>query len=127
MFSTDPNFKRRDFFLLGPIPDRSSKIERTDVLPLRKRWAVIAKRCASSLIRWIKNNKGFPYIEIQVFKRITRNVVDGVMIGEEIEGWCITISTDQVDEYIKALKKCSTLLKKEKRKIERVLDDKPFD
>ena len=75
----------------------------------------------------IKNNKGFPYIEIQVFKRITRNVVNRVMIGEEIEGWCIKISTDQVDEYIKALKKCSTLLKKEKRKIERVLDDKPFD
>ena len=65
----------------------------------------------------IKNNKGFPYIEIQVFKRITRNVVDGVMIGEEIEGWCITISTDQVDEYIKALKKCSTLLNREKKRL----------
>ena len=87
---------------------------------------VLRNKYEGHIIR-IKNYKGFPYIEIQVFKRITRNVVNRVMIGEEIEGWCIKISTDQVDEYIKALKKCSTLLKKEKRKIERVLDDKPFD
>ena len=65
----------------------------------------------------IKNYKGFPYIEIQVFKRMTRNIVDGVRIGEEIEGWCIKISTDQVDEYIKALKKCSTLLNREKKRL----------
>ena len=74
----------------------------------------------------IKNNKGFPYIEIQVFKRITHNVVDGVMIGEEIEGWCITINLADVDEYIKAFRKCVTLFRKEKRRVERLLN-KPFD
>ena len=37
IFSTDPNFNIRDFFLLGPIPDKSSKIELIDFFLLCER------------------------------------------------------------------------------------------